>query len=211
MRRSPQRENREATRPSVRVFQSDRLEWLSCSGPKPVLMFWLPFSALALGAGLAWGLTVWRLLGCTVIATVAWSLFEYSIHRFGFHAAPTGARGRRLTFVVHGCHHEDPDDPMRSVIPLSATIPAGIVLYGIVLCILPTAVGAWMVGVFTLNYLFYDVMHWRSHQLRGGTRIEQFLRRNHMIHHYSHERWNFGVSSPVWDILFGTFSARRRP
>ena len=37
-----------------------------------------------------------------------------------------------------------------------------------------------------------------------GTRFGKFLRQYHLTHHYASPDRHFGVSSPLWDVVFRT-------
>jgi sterol desaturase/sphingolipid hydroxylase (fatty acid hydroxylase superfamily) len=54
------------------------------------------------------------------------------------------------------------------------------------------------------GYLAYDLLHYAGHAgaLRG--RVGHYLRQHHMTHHYRLPETRFGVSSPLWDRVFGT-------
>jgi sterol desaturase/sphingolipid hydroxylase (fatty acid hydroxylase superfamily) len=184
------------------------LESLSRSSPEAVVLFWVPIAAVALLMGLRGGIGVWTLVGGTAYAVLAWTLFEYAVHRFAFHAPLKGTLGERITFIIHGCHHVEPRDSTRNVTPVVGAIPTGLLLYGTNYLMFPLAQGFWISGIFILSYVFYDVMHWRLHQGLGVTRAERFLRRHHMLHHFSGNTVNYGVSSPLWDILFRSFTTR---
>jgi sterol desaturase/sphingolipid hydroxylase (fatty acid hydroxylase superfamily) len=42
------------------------------------------------------------------------------------------------------------------------------------------------------------------------TRFGKFLKRQHMRHHFKDPDKDYGVSSPLWDIIFSTFSGDNR-
>jgi sterol desaturase/sphingolipid hydroxylase (fatty acid hydroxylase superfamily) len=55
----------------------------------------------------------------------------------------------------------------------------------------------------------YDLTHYATHHfpMRGG--YAKFLKRYHMQHHYKTPNQRFGVSSPLWDWVFGTMPAEK--
>jgi sterol desaturase/sphingolipid hydroxylase (fatty acid hydroxylase superfamily) len=57
---------------------------------------------------------------------------------------------------------------------------------------------------FIHGYLVYDLLHYFIHRGRVPTRLGRFLRHYHMQHHYSAPDRHFGVSSPLWDVVFRT-------
>ena len=57
-------------------------------------------------------------------ATSFWTLTEYWLHRFVFHFEPEKGIGARLHWIIHGVHHDHPNDPLRLVMPPSVSVPA---------------------------------------------------------------------------------------
>ncbi len=58
----------------------------------------------------------------------------------------------------------------------------------------------WMLG-----YLFYEMMHWRAHARSPRGRYDLWLRRHHFHHHFGHPMANHGVTTALWDHVYGTF------
>src|SRR3712207_8102250 len=54
---------------------------------------------------------------------VFWTLTEYWMHRVVFHFEPEQGIGARLHWMIHGVHHDHPNDPLRLVMPPSASVP----------------------------------------------------------------------------------------
>lgn len=47
-------------------------------------------------------------------------------------------------------------------------------------------------------------MHYAIHQFPIRNKLFHKIKSNHMLHHYKDENKGFGVSSPMWDLVFGT-------
>ncbi len=88
--------------------------------------------------GLAW----WQLLLTMGAGYVVWTLTEYWLHRIVFHFEPEQGVGLRLHWIIHGVHHDHPNDPLRLVMPPSASIPLALLFVGLFQLLLPTDV-AW--------------------------------------------------------------------
>ena len=100
---------------------------LPCRWLVPLL--WIPVCCgLVLYAALALCTSPQQLCGHLAGGLLLWQLFEYSIHRFLFHAIPTSYTGIMLHFTFHGCHHKCPLDQQRLVFP---PLPAAVVTAGI--------------------------------------------------------------------------------
>jgi sterol desaturase/sphingolipid hydroxylase (fatty acid hydroxylase superfamily) len=57
---------------------------------------------------------------------------------------------------------------------------------------------------FLLGYLLYASMHYAIHAWNPPFKWMKPLWRNHHLHHYKNEHHGFGVSSTLWDLVFGT-------
>jgi dihydroceramide fatty acyl 2-hydroxylase len=197
----------DALRDSPRMFDSEVLDRLSRVHPSVPLLIYVPVIAalvviasmqLALGALVLWVVAGWA----------AWTLFEYWMHRIVFHFEPEDGIGARLHFIIHGVHHDHPNDPMRLVMPPSVSVPLAIVIVGAMIVIggdAGLAVGAG----FLLGYLAYDMTHYHVHHHRPRTRVGKLVRELHMRHHFQDDTKGFGVSAPFWDYVFGTPQRRR--
>jgi len=111
---------------------------------------------------------------------------------------------------VHGYHHIYPNDKMRLVAPPLMSWPVGAVLALITHWALGP--GLWMpayAGV-TIGYLAYDYTHYYSHHFRPRGGPGKWLRSYHMLHHHDDRSSRFGVSSPLWDLVFNTYAPVRR-
>jgi sterol desaturase/sphingolipid hydroxylase (fatty acid hydroxylase superfamily) len=57
---------------------------------------------------------------------------------------------------------------------------------------------------FMLGYLIYGSMHYAIHAWNPPFKWMKGLWRNHHLHHYKNDDRGFGVSSTLWDHVFGT-------
>ena len=195
----------------VRLFENDLLERLSRIHPLTPLLLWM-----SLIAAFLWrALTLHRLqpevvAALTTAGLLVWSLTEYLIHRFVFHLETISPVGRRLQFIVHGVHHEAPDDPMRLLMPLAPAIAGFAILYGLFRIVLgPGLVEPFSAG-FLMGYLIYDYLHFAIHRTRPRMRLVRYLRRRHMLHHFVTPDARWGVTSPLWDAVFRTTGTTAR-
>jgi dihydroceramide fatty acyl 2-hydroxylase len=139
-----------------------------------------------------------------------WTFSEYWIHRAIFHFEPEARIGARLHWMVHGVHHDHPNDRLRLVMPPAVSVPLAALFLAAFVAILGTPL-AWAVGAgFLAGYLAYDMLHYALHHHRQPrTALERRLRELHMRHHFEDETNGYGISAPWWDIVFGTFGQRR--
>ena len=57
---------------------------------------------------------------------------------------------------------------------------------------------------FILGYLMYGTMHYAIHAWNPPFKWMKSLWRNHHLHHYKNEGKGYGVSTTLWDRVFGT-------
>ena len=197
----------EVLKASPRMFESDLLDKLSRVHPAvPVVIFLPAIAALAVLAGGRMG--VLPLIGLVLGGYVFWTFCEYWIHRVVFHFEPEKGFGARLHWIIHGVHHDHPNDPLRLVMPPSVSVPlASLFLLGFWLVLGAPWWLAFGAG-FLAGYLIYDMMHYHLHHHMPRSRLGKRLRELHMRHHFQDHETGFGISAPYWDVVFGTLSRR---
>jgi sterol desaturase/sphingolipid hydroxylase (fatty acid hydroxylase superfamily) len=186
------------------MFETPIIERFSRIHPATPFVFWLPvlafLGARAAGHGVPVGLGVGLVLGGILV----WTLAEYVLHRYLFHYVGPRPWQRRMYFVLHGVHHDFPQDSDRLVMPLGASVPLGFFFY----LAFWAAFGAVLVDPlfigFAIGYLIYDGTHYALHHFRMSSRWGKWIKRHHMIHHHTGVSARWGVSSPLWDWVFGT-------
>lgn len=192
----------------IRLFKSDLLEFFTHITPATVVAIWLPaasvflWQAFVLGAGL-------HILFGFLLGLFLWTLIEYLLHRFIFHFEPHGAFQERVIYLFHGVHHEQPQCKTRLVMPPVVSIPLAVIFYalfyGVFVGLLhtPRLLSPLMAGLI-IGYLIYDLTHYAAHHFPMKWGFLKFIKRYHMQHHYKTPEQRFGVSSPLWDFVFGT-------
>lgn len=141
--------------------------------------------------------------GLFVLGAVSWTLVEYLMHRFLFHARVTSESGKIATFLAHGHHHVYPQDPRRiAATPLQL---GSLMLLFWGAFDLALGAGAPLALAGTLcAYLAYEAVHWNAHHGRPRTALGQALRAYHLAHHHRDPRARWGIGSPLWDVVFRT-------
>ena len=112
--------------------------------------------------------------------------------------------------MLHGVHHDHPNDPLRLVMPPTASLPLALAFCLVFWACLGADHAPAFSGGFLAGYLAYDMLHYHVHHHRPRTRVGRRLRELHMRHHYEDDERGFGVSAPYWDRVFGTQPARSR-
>jgi sterol desaturase/sphingolipid hydroxylase (fatty acid hydroxylase superfamily) len=196
----------------IRLFQSDFLEFFTHVHPVVVLVIWLPYAVVMFD----WGITLRPpqagtayLLGCFLAGLFVWSFVEYNIHRFFFHFCPTNAWQERIVYLFHGVHHAQPGLKTRLVMPPVVSIPMAAFFFALFYLLVGQALGQphWvgpLTAGFTVGYVAYDMIHYATHHFPMRWGVFRYLKRHHMLHHYKTPDKRFGVSSPLWDWVYGT-------
>jgi sterol desaturase/sphingolipid hydroxylase (fatty acid hydroxylase superfamily) len=186
------------------MFDSDFLEKFSRIHPATPFVFWIPIAAFVTGRALyTHTVTPGHAVALAFGGLFAWTFAEYILHRYVFHWINESSWGKRIHFLLHGVHHDFPNDKDRLVMPLLTSIPLAIIFYSLFSVTLGTNAAPFFSG-FTVGYLCYDGTHYAVHHFKQTSRIGKWVKRHHMLHHHMDHDGGFGVSSPLWDVIFST-------
>jgi len=206
MQRQPIDKSKEPV--SIRLFESDFLEFFTHISPLTILALWAPLTALLLYFA-ARTTPVAVILGAFFLGLFLWTLSEYTLHRFLFHYPAKSEKAQKAFFLFHGVHHRQPQDKTRLVMPFPVSIPLALVFYGLFRLALGALLQAphWvdpLTAGFMVGYLIYDLTHYATHHFAMRRGYGKYIKRYHMAHHYKDPDTRYGVSSPLWDWVFGT-------
>lgn len=190
---------------TVRMFKSDFLEAFSRVHYTVPLYIYVPVILYLLyRAVFVFNLQFLTIASMVIVGVFVWTLTEYTLHRFVFHYQPSSDLGKRLHFIMHGVHHDYPNDSKRLVMPPSVSIPLAVFFYVLFSFIMGSIfVAPFFVG-FLIGYLFYDITHYAVHHFNMHSKFWLAIKNHHMKHHYQDSSKGYGVSSPLWDIIIGT-------
>jgi sterol desaturase/sphingolipid hydroxylase (fatty acid hydroxylase superfamily) len=195
---------------SPQLFESDFLNFFSRVHPAIPGLLFVPVVVVMEWLGADRGQSAWELILLSLGGVAIWTLTEYWLHRLVFHLEPDNAFGRRMHFIIHGIHHDHPNDKLRLVMPPAVSIPLAALFFFAFTLIFGTPAAYPLFGGFIAGYLFYDYTHYYVHHFVPKSDFGKQLREQHMRHHFQDHRYGFGVSSPVWDIVFRTLPRKRR-
>jgi sterol desaturase/sphingolipid hydroxylase (fatty acid hydroxylase superfamily) len=146
------------------------------------------------------------------ISILVYPLVWYVLHRWVLHSrwmfkvpflAATWKR-------IHFDHHQDPNHlevlfgALHTTLPTIAlaTAPIGYALGGI-----GGACAAFATGLLTT--CFYEFCHCIQHlTIKPRSKYLADMKARHMAHHFHDETGNFGITTFMWDKLFGTYYDR---
>ena len=193
------------SRESTRMFKSDLIESLSKVHYAVPLILYIPLIGYLFYKALG-ELHVGFMIFFLSLAggLLSWTLTEYVLHRFVFHYMPSSEWGKKLHFIFHGVHHDFPNDRLRLVMPPSVSIPLALFFFFIFKYSLSIEYLYGFFGAFLIGYLFYDTTHYAIHHANFKNPLLKKLKHHHMTHHFSEPNKGYGVSSKLWDKIFGS-------
>lgn len=198
---------------SVRMFRSDFMELFTKVHFTIPLILYLPVVGYSCYRTLSSEQIGWMSgAGLFLAGIFAWTITEYVMHRYVFHFHPKAKWAQRLHFIMHGVHHDYPNDSMRLVLPPAVSIPLALFFYFTFRALLGEELVFPFFAGFVLGYLFYDMLHYSVHHVNSNNKIFVALKTHHLKHHFKDPDKGFGVSSPLWDLVARSeFSASKTP
>ena len=134
------------------------------------------------------------------VGLFAFSFIEYFFHRWMFHTRiPLFAQG-------HDMHHQRPlgYDSLPFFLPPAVLLA----LAGVFVLVMPTGFALLLASAITFGYIVYGLSHFIIHHVRFKQPLLRRWAGAHHVHHY-HPESNFGVTTPLWDVLLGTKYVRQ--
>jgi len=131
-----------------------------------------------------------------------WTLLEYAIHYWLGHLP----KGRTLISSEHLAHHRD----ILYFTPLARKVRGAVPVLGLLLAVagltvgLPAGVG--VVGAVAVGWTAYEWLHQSIHVAGPRNGYERWAARRHLHHHFVQPNRNHGVTTPLWDWVFGTYT-----
>lgn len=196
---------------SIRIFKNPILELMTHVHPIVPLLLWAPIIFFFYYRSYSqYHLAPREYFLIFFMGLLIWTLAEYLLHRFLFHFETENKFAKYLVFLFHGLHHDDPHDPTRLVMPPVPALLITSFLYFLMWCIFPLLILDALFASFMIGYLFYDYIHYGTHHFAMKGKVAKYLKNYHLKHHFSHDPLHYGVSSPLWDYIFGTVTNKKR-
>ncbi|MCH7408747.1 sterol desaturase family protein [Belliella sp. DSM 111904] len=144
-----------------------------------------------------------------LIGLLAFTLVEYLMHKYFFHMEPDTPAKDKLQYTVHGVHHDYPKDKDRLAMPPFVSAFYALVFY-IVFSFIMGSYALYFLPGFLFGYASYLGVHYIVHAYQPPKNFLKVLWVNHAVHHYKDPDAAFGVSSPLWDYIFGTMPKKEK-
>jgi len=146
-----------------------------------------------------------------VAGLLTWGLYEYAVHRWVLHREPRADGFNLPGNLTHLRHHADPNSLQRLNVQLSESVPVCVVYYLLAWAL----TGSWQAAAYLYTglmagYFFYEYLDFQAHHGTSRGRLTRYFRKYHLQHHHYDATVRFGVTSPLFDYLFGTFHIEKR-
>src|SRR5690349_11021337 len=189
---------------SKQLFKSPVLEKLSRTHISVPLTIFITFScALLYWSVTHTSLTPWETIGMFILGVLTFTWVEYNMHRYVFHMSTYTKAREKWQYIIHGVHHEFPKDKDRLAMPPLLSVTIATILLLVFRLFLGDLVFSFLPG-FIVGYAGYLSVHYMVHAFQPPRNVFKWLWINHGIHHYKNGDVVFGVSSPLWDYIYGT-------
>lgn len=146
--------------------------------------------------------TTW-IISLFALGLFSFTFAEYAVHRFVYHMEPTTKTRAKITYTLHGIHHEYPKDKTRLALPPLLAGALATIVFCVFFVLMGEAAYSFFPGFMT-GYAGYLAIHFMVHAYPPPKNFFKQLWINHAIHHYKDDEALMGVSSPFWDYVFGT-------
>ncbi len=192
------------------LFGNSFLNFFSRVHPAVPAVIFFPIIGIMYYLAIDAGSSALAVAGLSLAGLAIWTLSEYWLHRLLFHWHPKFKGGDQLNFIIHGVHHDHPNDRMRLVMPPALGLPLAAIFLTLFVLVFGTPAGYIGFAGFLIGYLIYDYTHYYVHHFVPKTKIGKRVREHHMRHHFQDHRYGYGVSSPIWDYVFRTVPRTKR-
>ena len=144
-----------------------------------------------------------------VVGFFAFTLLEYFGHRFVFHMHPDTEKKKRIQYMFHGVHHDYPRDKDRLAMPVFVSLLLSLVFLTIFYLIRQKLGIIFWTG-FIAGYATYLFAHYAIHRFKPPRNFLKNIWIHHNVHHYAAPNHAFGVTTLLWDRIFGTMPPKSK-
>jgi sterol desaturase/sphingolipid hydroxylase (fatty acid hydroxylase superfamily) len=192
------------------LFGNESMERLSRTPIEVPISIFIFYGALLLAASVQYtSLGLWTTVMIFLIGFLSFTWVEYMVHRYVFHMSTNTPVKKRLQYILHGVHHEYPNDKERLAMPPVLSISIATTLLYIFWLLISDFAFCFMAG-FVNGYALYLFVHYIVHAYAPPSNKFRRIWINHSIHHYKNGNAAFGVTSPLWDYIYKTRISKKQ-
>jgi len=189
---------------SPKLFDNPILEKLTHTHISlPLIIFGVIATALIYYGIIEKGFQAPMMAGLFAAGLFFFTFVEYIMHRYLYHIPATSERKKKISYTMHGVHHDYPKDKSRLAMPPVLSLVIATALFIIYRAVLGDYVFGFLAG-FLIGYAAYLAVHYSVHAFKVPNNSLKRLWHHHSIQHYREPDRAFGVSSPLWDQIFRT-------
>lgn len=195
---------------SPKLFKNKFLEFLTKTHPIVIDMMYATISFFMIRHYITTqaSYSVKLIVGLFLMGFLSWSLAEYLLHRFLYHKIEDATFDSGIQYLFHGIHHEYPNDGTRLVLPWIPSLIIATIFFSAFYLVMGSYAFLFAPG-FMMGYCAYMTVHYTVHKVAPPKRFN-FWWKFHNIHHFQQHDRAFGVTSPLWDIVFRTMPENNR-
>ncbi len=151
-----------------------------------------------LGLSLYYTKDIWASIALFVVGVIFFTFLEYAVHAWLFH------KNHPLKAFIegHAHHHQNPFSYDAMPFFMSAVIAT--IFAWLLHFIMPTPDALAIVGGMALGYFNYGIMHHIMHRVEFNSKYWRYMQEFHFVHHKK-PKMNHGVTTDIWDRVFGTY------
>jgi sterol desaturase/sphingolipid hydroxylase (fatty acid hydroxylase superfamily) len=192
----------------VRIFKNPVLEALTKTSPLITIVVYSQVILLLLYLNFINEVSLKHTIIYFFAGVLTWTFMEYVLHRFLFHFESDTKAGKRIHYILHGVHHTYPRQKDKLFMPPVPGLLMAALFYVLFGLLLGTFVHAFLPGLIA-GYLCYVFIHYAIHTVRPPKLFKK-LWSHHFLHHHRFSDKCFGVSTPLWDFVFGTMPPKKK-
>jgi len=186
------------------MFNSNLIEAMSKTHWSVPIWVFAPIIGYLVNLSIINGVPLLLSFALVILGLFVWTFVEYAMHRFVFHYEPKSKLGKRMHWLMHGVHHDYPQDANRLVLPPGISLPLATGFFFLFYLLIPQPELYPFFAAFLVGYLIYDIGHYAMHHFSFKSNVFKKIKLHHMKHHYVEPHEGYGVSNPLWDIIFRT-------
>lgn len=189
---------------SPKLFDNPFLEKLTHTHISlPLIIFSVISAALIYYGIIEKGFEVPEMILLFIAGFFFFTFIEYIMHRYLYHIPATSETKKKVSYTMHGVHHDYPKDKSRLAMPPLLSLIIATVFFIIYRTVMGDYAFGFLAG-FLMGYAAYLAVHYSIHAFNVPNNFLKTLWHHHSIHHYREPDRAFGVTSPFWDHIFGT-------
>lgn len=137
---------------------------------------------------------------------ICWTFLEYFLHRFFGHTSFSFIKKSRF-HKEHQKHHFIKNYYVNSLDKVIMALLLGLISIFLTQPYLGMTESMSLSGGLISMYLVYEIVHRRLHTHAPKHHYALLLRKHHLSHHFKNDKMNHGVTTPIWDFIFGTYQS----